>query len=103
MSSPRTFRNSVICLKNSFTSHLEILIRFKNEKSENNFGNPSCKNIPTNLNLLIHDGPYLVLISEPWSTGNRDRVREGARISGNHRSYSIVATTDHLGGNDGGI
>jgi hypothetical protein len=75
LSTARTFRNSVISLKNNFPSHLEILNRFKIEKSINNLGNPSCKKIPTNLDLCIRDGPYLVLISERWSTDNRDRVR----------------------------
>jgi len=71
----KEFRYSVICLKNNFTSHPEILSRFKNEESENNLGNPSCKKIPTNLNLLIREGRSLVLISERWRTSNLDRVR----------------------------
>jgi hypothetical protein len=71
----KDFRYSVICLKNNFTSHPEILSRFKNEESENNLGKPSCKKIPTNLNLLIREGRSLVLISERWRTSNLDRVR----------------------------
>jgi hypothetical protein len=39
LSSPLTFRNTVICLKNNFTSHLENLNWLTNEKSENNVEN----------------------------------------------------------------
>jgi hypothetical protein len=88
------FKNSVICLKYNFTNHLEILNRFKNEKSENNLGNPSSKKIPVNLKLRIREEGYLVLISERWSAGNRDRVRMRTQISGNCTTTPVPCDTD---------